>query len=115
MCMLLTNMAKRLKYRLGNWLFGAVMLTKNADADKYGYSGYGIGFDARSEFSWSGSSRGKNAVIFGADISSSVHVDNTNKDILVLGKGPTDRLDDSTITAEAKYPINFTQSGRNLC
>lgn len=40
MCMLLTNMAKRFKYRLGNWLFGAVMLTKNADADKYGYSGY---------------------------------------------------------------------------
>ena len=26
-------------------LFGAVSLTKNADIDKYKYSGYGIGFD----------------------------------------------------------------------
>ena len=32
-------------------LFGAVKLTKNADIDKYGYSGYGIGFDRRSRFS----------------------------------------------------------------
>ena len=30
---------------LKNCLFGAVTLTKNADVDKYGYSGYGIGFD----------------------------------------------------------------------
>ena len=32
---------------LENCLFGAVTLTKNADIDKYGYSGYGIGFDRR--------------------------------------------------------------------
>ena len=31
----------------GNCLFGAAWLTKNANPDKYGYSGYGIGFDAR--------------------------------------------------------------------
>ena len=30
-----------------NSLFGAVALTKNTDIDKYGYSGYGIGFDRR--------------------------------------------------------------------
>ena len=30
---------------LKNCLFGAVTLTKNVDIDKYGYSGYGIGFD----------------------------------------------------------------------
>ena len=35
---------------LKNGLFGAVTLTKNADIDKYGYSGYGIGFDRRSSF-----------------------------------------------------------------
>ena len=39
-----------------------------------------------------------------------MHVDNKNKDILVLGEGPTQSLDDITITAEAKYPINFTES-----
>ena len=32
---------------LKNCLFGAVTLTKNADIKKYGYSGYGIGFDRR--------------------------------------------------------------------
>ena len=33
-----------------NCLFGAVKLTKNADIDKYKYSGYGIGFDSRGTF-----------------------------------------------------------------
>ena len=28
-------------------------LTKNADPDKHGYDGYGIGFHASSQFSWS--------------------------------------------------------------
>ena len=31
------------------------------------------------------------------------------KDILILGEGPTQGLDDITVTAEAKYPLNFTQ------
>ena len=39
---------------LKNCLFGAVTLTKNADIDKYGYSGYGIAFDRRSSFSFPG-------------------------------------------------------------
>ena len=52
---------------------------------------------------------GKNVIIFGAGMSLSVHVDNKGKDILVLGKGPTQGLDGTTFTAEAKYPINFTQ------
>ena len=33
-----------------NCLFGSVILTKNADIDKYGYPGYGIGFDSRGSF-----------------------------------------------------------------
>ena len=37
---------------LENYLFGAVSLNKNADIDKYKYSGYGIGFDRHGEFSW---------------------------------------------------------------
>ena len=51
---------------------------------------------------------GKNIITFGVDLSSSVHVDNKNKDILVLGEGPTQRVDSTTLTAEAKHPINFT-------
>ena len=42
-------------------------------------------------------------------MSSSAHIDDKNKDVLILGDGPTQGLDDTTLTAEAKYPINFTQ------
>ena len=34
--------------------------------------------------------------------------------ILALGEGPTQGLDDTTITAEVKYPINFTRLGRRF-
>ena len=57
---------------------------------------------------------GKSVVIFGADMSSPMHVDNKTKDILALSNGPTQGLDDASITAEAKYPINFTQSGKKF-
>ena len=40
----------------------------------------------------------KNVIIFGADISSSVHIANENKDILILGEEPTERLDDTALT-----------------
>ena len=38
-----------------------------------------------------------------------MHIDSKGKDILILGEGPTQGLDDTTLTAEAIYPINFTQ------
>ena len=47
---------------LKNCLFGAVTLTKNADNDKYGYSGYGIGFDRRSSFSFPSGGFGQNVL-----------------------------------------------------
>ena len=90
-------------------MFGSVKLTKNGDPDKYKYSGYAIGFDSRSEFSFPDGSMGKIVIIFGADMSSSVHTDNKNKDVLILGEGPPQGVDDITLTTEAKYPINFTQ------
>ena len=39
-----------------------------------------------------------------------MHVDNKKKDILIVGKGPTQGLDDTTFTAEAKYSINFSKA-----
>ena len=39
---------------LVNCLFGAVTLTKNADIDKYKYSGYRIGFDRHERCSFPG-------------------------------------------------------------
>ena len=35
------------KFTIGDCLFGTAKLTNNADPDKYGYSGYDIGFDVR--------------------------------------------------------------------
>ena len=46
-----------------NCLFGAVTLTKNADIEKYKYSGYGIGFDRRSSFSFTGGGYSQNVLI----------------------------------------------------
>ena len=40
--------------------------------------------------------------------------DNKEKDILIFGEEPTQGLDDTTLTAEAKYAINFTQSGKSF-
>ena len=48
-------------------------------------------------------------------MSSSAHIDNKGKDISILGKGPTQGLDDTTLTAEAKYLINFSRSQRKFC
>ena len=99
---------------LKNCLFGAVTLTKNADIDKYGYSGYGIGFDRKSSFSFPGGGFGQNVIIFGVDMSSSAHVDNKKKDILILGKGPTQGLE-HTLNAEKMYSINFTVTNKKFC
>ena len=57
---------------------------------------------------------GKNVIIFGTDMSSSVHIDNKGKDILILGEGPQQRLDDMTLTAEAIYLVNLTQSSKRF-
>ena len=99
---------------LKNCLFGAVTLTKNADIEKYKYSGYGIGFDRRSSYSFPDGGFGENMLIFGADMSTSIHIDNKGKDILVLGKGPTQGLE-STLTAEEMYSINFTVTKKKFC
>ena len=39
---------------------------------------------------------------------SSMYIDNNKKYILILGKGPTQGLNDTTLTAKAQYPINFS-------
>ena len=44
----------------------------------------------------------------------SSHIGNKKKDILVLGKGPTQRLE-HTLTAEKMYSINFTVTKKKFC
>ena len=84
-------------------------MTKNNDTDNYKYSGYGIIFDRKGEFSV-GNGFGRNCIIFGVDMSSSVHVDNKKKYILILVKCPTQGLDGTT--AGKKYSINFTKNNK---
>ena len=94
-------------FTLPNYLFGSVKHAKNADLDKYKYTGYGIGFDSRSEFLFTNGIYGKNVIIFVADMSSSLHVENKWKVTLILLEGPTQGSDDMALTVEAKYHINF--------
>ena len=63
---------------LESYLFGAASLTKHVDIAQYKYSGYGIGFNRKEEFSF-GNESGRNCIIFGADMSSSVHANNKAK------------------------------------
>ena len=57
-------------------LFGTVKITENADVSKCKYSEYGIGFDGKGDPYPPSGGFGNNAIIFGVDISLSVHVDN---------------------------------------
>ena len=61
----------------------------------------------RSDFSLPDVTIGKNAIIFRVDVSSVVHVDNRKKGILIISKGSTQGLNDTTLTAQAQYSINF--------
>ena len=99
---------------LENCFLGTTKLTKNPDIDKYKYSGYGIRFDRRGQFSFGGEF-GQNIIIFGVDMSNSVHANNTTKNILILGEGCAQGLDNTTIHAEKLYSMNFTKNNKKFC
>ena len=71
-------------------------------------------FDRRGSFSFPGGEYGQNVLIYGVDMSSSPHIDNKKKDILVLVFGPTQGLE-HTLTAEKMYSINFTVTKKRFC
>ena len=95
-------------------MFEAVSLTKHVDIDQYKYSGYGIGFDRKGEFSF-GNGFGRNCIILKADMSSSVHANNKTKNILVLGKDFVQGLDNTTIYVETLCSINFIENSKKFC
>ena len=92
------------EFFLNDFLSGAVKLTKNADTYKYKCSGYGIGFNSKSAFLLPDGGIGKIVIIFGANMSSYVHIDNKGKDILTLSEEPIQGLDYAILT---KYSILF--------
>ena len=65
-------------------------------------------------FSHPSGGTGGNVIIFGVDMSSSTKIDNRRKDILILGKCSTKRLE-HTLSTEKNYLINFTENDKKLC
>ena len=94
-----------------------MQITKNAtDSDKNNYKGYDICFDKRSQFGHTitengvtYTSNGRNVLIFGADMSFSVHATNRANHIYLMDDGLTQGINDTTIYAEKKYFKNFTE------
>ena len=90
-------------------------MIKNADVNKYKYSGYGIGFDSGGSFSHPSGEDGRNVIIFGANTSSSVHANNKVNNVLVLGEAFIQGINDTTIYAEKMYSPNFTVDNKRFC
>ena len=88
---------------------------KNSDNDKYKFFGYGIGFDLKGTFRFPATGFGRNVIIFGADMDSSVHIDNEKKYISIFGKSPTQGLYDTTLAAKKMYSINFIEHNKKFC
>ena len=62
-----------------------------------------------------GNEIGKNVIIFGVNVDSSTNLDNKGKDILILGKGPTQGLGEHSLSGEKMYSINFTKVNTKFC
>ena len=99
-----------------------MQITKNATKnDKNNYKGCGICFDERSESGHTITEGGRahtkdsrNVLIFGADMSSSVHATNRANHIYLMGKGLTQGINDTTIYAEKNFYRNFTDFGKKF-
>ena len=105
-------------YTIQNALFDAMKITKNADSSKNNYTGYGLCFDEGSEFSYTGrqdnfdrTADARNVIIFGVDMSSSVHATNRANNIYVIGRAFVQGIKDTTIYAERMFFNNFTKTG----
>ena len=105
-----------------NALFGAMQITKNAtDNSKNNCKGYGLCFDERSGFGHTITEGGRahitdarNVLIFGADMSFSVHATNRANNIYLMGTGLTQSINDTTIYAEKNFCRNFTDFGKKF-
>ena len=106
-------------FTIQNSLFGAMEITKNADTSKYDYKGYGICFDEGGTFSHKITedgrvhvTMGRNAIIFGVDMSSSIHATNRANHIYVVGEGLVQGIHDTTLYGEKNYWRSFTDPGK---
>ena len=103
---------------LKNCLFGATKVTQpgdTTDTDKYIYSGYGLGFDSTGQFTHPQGGMARNIIIFGVNSSNSVHATNKTQNILILGHGLTQKVNNTTIYAEKMYSPNFSAENKIFC
>ena len=97
-------------FTIQNALFEAMQITKNAtDNTKNNYKGYGTCFDERSQFghtitegAFTHTTNDRNVLIFGPDMSFSVHGTNRANHIYLMGDGLTQGINDTTIYVEKK-------------
>ena len=109
-------------FTIQNALFGAMQITKNAtDNSKNNCKGCGICFDDRSQFGhtitkggFAHTTNGRNVLIFGADMSFSVHATNRANHIYLMSDGLTQGINDTTIYVEKNYYRNFTDPGKKF-
>ena len=108
-------------FTIQNAFFGASQTTKNADTSKNNYKGYGICFDERSQFGhkiteggFAHTTNARNVLIFGADMSFSVHATNGANNIYVMGDGLTQGIHDTTLYVKKNFYRNFTDPGKKI-
>ena len=85
------------------------------DTYKYICFGYGLRIDSTGQFSHSQGGMARNIIIFGVDLSKSVHATNKTKNILMLGHGLTQKVNNTTIYAEKMYAPNFSAENKIFC
>ena len=88
-------------------------MTKHADIDQHRYSGYEIGFDRHGFYSHLSGGISRNVINFGVDMSLSTKIDSRKKDVLILGKGPTQGLQHA-LSTEKTYSIDFTKNNKKF-
>ena len=105
-------------YTIQNALFGAVKINKNTDSSKNNYTGYGLCFDEGGGFchtvkqgNFDRTTNAKNVIIFGVDMSYSIHATNRANNIYVIGKDFIQGINNTTIYAEKLFHNNFTEFG----
>ena len=90
-------------------------LGDTTDTDKYIYSGYGLAFKSTGQFSHSQGGMARHIIIFGVDLSNSVHATNKTQNILILGHVLTEKVNNTTIDAEKMYSHNFSAESKIFC
>ena len=109
-------------FTIQNALFGAMQITKNADTSKYDCKGYGICFDEGGQFDhtiteggFAHTTNARNVLIFGVDMSFSVHATNRANHIYVMGTEFVQGINDTKFMQKKAFIETLQILVNNLC